>query len=503
MVKKIFAIGIVCIILFMGLSNASSIKHKTAAQNTITVDDEENDGDYTSIQDAINVANDGDIIEVYSGTYYELISIDKQIILKGIDSELGSGNDIGNPVIDNEYTSTEPIIKVKANNVEITGFIIEDFHKWRDSSGIKITSDDNKIMYNVIRKTKGSHGGSAIWISGRTNNEIAYNEIYSLPETHTVIYNGIEIEGGYNNIVHHNIIRDVSCGVHFNILYSDLQEIFPKDNKVYRNNFLRSSFHLKGYDNLASENYFEKDGMVMNFEDCHHNIIYRNNFYNYENGIWIWDAVNNDIIENNFINSDAYFLLVKNIYFDEDLKNNWDRNYWNEPRILPYAIEGEWYIVTGGPTFKGYRYDNHPANELYTIPTGANQKPSKPSTPDGPNSGIQNTSYTYTCSGADPDTHHLYYLFDWGDDSNSGWIGPYNSGEVCEASHSWTEKGNYNIIVKTKDIYDYESEWSNPLTLSMPKNKATTTHIMRFKQNNPYIFRILQQLLQRLEIQSL
>ncbi|MCD6108537.1 MAG: hypothetical protein J7J89_03585, partial [Thermoplasmata archaeon] len=57
---------------------------------------------------------------------------------------------------------------------------------------------------------------------------------------------------------------------------------------------------------------------------------------------------------------------------------------------------------------------------------------------------------------------------DWGDGTNSGWLGPYNSGETVEASHSWSEKGEYSIKVKAKDINGLESEWSDPLVISMP-----------------------------------
>ena len=67
----------------------------------------------------------------------------------------------------------------------------------------------------------------------------------------------------------------------------------------------------------------------------------------------------------------------------------------------------------------------------------------------------------------------LYYKFDWGDDTDSGWLGPYNSGDIVEASHSWDEKGNYNIRVIAKDENNKYSQWSEPLPISMPKNKIT------------------------------
>ncbi len=99
-------------------------------------------------------------------------------------------------------------------------------------------------------------------------------------------------------------------------------------------------------------------------------------------------------------------------------------------------------------------------------------KPDKPSTPIGPDSGIIGEQYTYSTSTNDPDNDEIQYLFDWGDGSDSGWLGPYESGEICEASHIWTEKASYEIKARAKDSNDLISEWSDPLKVNIPRNKA-------------------------------
>ena len=98
------------------------------------------------------------------------------------------------------------------------------------------------------------------------------------------------------------------------------------------------------------------------------------------------------------------------------------------------------------------------------------QPPEKAATPDGETEGKVGTEYTYTSSTTDPDGDQLYYLFDWGDGTYSGWVGPYNSGETAEASHTWTEQGNYEIKVKAKDENGVQGEWSDPLPIIMPVN---------------------------------
>jgi hypothetical protein len=99
------------------------------------------------------------------------------------------------------------------------------------------------------------------------------------------------------------------------------------------------------------------------------------------------------------------------------------------------------------------------------------QAPNKPARPTGPASGKINQEYTYTTSTTDPNGGQLWYWFDWGDDSDSGWVGPFASGEDGSASHTWTSQGNYQIKVKAKNEDDVQSEWSDPLAVSMPKNR--------------------------------
>jgi hypothetical protein len=60
--------------------------------------------------------------------------------------------------------------------------------------------------------------------------------------------------------------------------------------------------------------------------------------------------------------------------------------------------------------------------------------------------------------------------------------------------HTWDEKEIYTIRAKTKDIHDAESDWAT-LKVSMPKNKAVNPFFLRFLEQHPDIFPILQHLL--------
>ena len=99
-------------------------------------------------------------------------------------------------------------------------------------------------------------------------------------------------------------------------------------------------------------------------------------------------------------------------------------------------------------------------------------QPLKPMTPQGQLTGEINQEYEYITNTTHPLNKNIYYLFDWGDDTDSGWLGPYTSGEECNTSHIWNTRGAYDIRVKAKDTNDIESPWSDPLSVTMPKHRS-------------------------------
>jgi len=95
--------------------------------------------------------------------------------------------------------------------------------------------------------------------------------------------------------------------------------------------------------------------------------------------------------------------------------------------------------------------------------------PTTPSITAGPKYGIISDEFTYraTFTGEGP----VYYNFSWADGTYSGWMGPYNPGESCEAKHEYNIPGffgipgTYRIRVMVKDSFDLESDWSSELNL--------------------------------------
>jgi len=173
-----------------------------------------------------------------------------------------------------------------------------------------------------------------------------------------------------------------------------------------------------------------------------------------------------------------------------------DNTYWDEDDILERRMFKAWWEdnleTIGGMTnmalYYLYQYYGGGGSsqyyfEAYNVLGDSSVKiwrnnpsnaPNKPSTPSGPSLGILNTDYTFTSSTTEPDGEDVYYMFDWDDGTNSGWIGPYSSGDTVSALHSWTNIGDYNVKVAAKDTNGAQSQWSDPLTITITDNIPPT-----------------------------
>jgi len=125
-----------------------------------------------------------------------------------------------------------------------------------------------------------------------------------------------------------------------------------------------------------------------------------------------------------------------------------------------------------------------------------NQQPSKPERPSGPTSGRSGIEYTFETVSTDPNSEQLYYIWSWGNENYSDWLGPYNSGDECSTSKTWSEKGTYEIKVKAKNANGAESKWSEPLVMSMPKSNEGNLFFLCFLEQHPDMFPILRHMLE-------
>ena len=116
-----------------------------------------------------------------------------------------------------------------------------------------------------------------------------------------------------------------------------------------------------------------------------------------------------------------------------------------------------------------------PHSFIVEIPSANN--PPEPPTVSGPVAGKPGIEYEYTAISTDPEGYQIFYLFDWGDGTDSGWLGPYDSGQETTASHAWSEVGNYSIKVRAKDVNDSISFWSEPYSVKIVLPVLNIAHV--------------------------
>ncbi|OYT29665.1 hypothetical protein B6U98_01690 [Thermoplasmatales archaeon ex4572_165] len=95
------------------------------------------------------------------------------------------------------------------------------------------------------------------------------------------------------------------------------------------------------------------------------------------------------------------------------------------------------------------------------------ENPLPPDRPTGETNIKTGQEYTFSTVTTDPDDGNIIYWFDWGDGTNSGWIGPFNSGRMGVSSHMWNEPGTYEITVIAQNMKGLLSGLSEPLNITV------------------------------------
>lgn len=229
-------------------------------------------GNYTSIQEAIDNASDGDTIFVYdySSPYYENIVVDKSLKLVGENMETTTidGND------------NNHVIHIIADNVIVTGFTIQHCGSGYVDAGVFISSN-----YNIISNNIFSNNVYGI----RLGNDCSFNQIVRNRINNNSIGLGL-CRSSYNDI-QINEIWNNSGGIH--ISSSCLNNI--SGNNIIQNvNGIVVSNGSKA--NIISGNTIINNSMfgifIVSVGSCSEgNIMYHNNFIN--NAAQAYDSCGN------------------------------------------------------------------------------------------------------------------------------------------------------------------------------------------------------------------
>lgn len=218
---------------------------------------------YNSIQKAIDAAKPRDMIEVESGSYYENVDINKQLIVKGIDTGHGM------PIIDAIRIKEEnAAVKLSSDNIVLEGFEIINARM----DGIEMISGNNSIINNnltnnycgidlngndltannnIINNNTISNNRIGIIISGSNNNSIMYNKIINnhnecstngeeessplFPSSEGSCSNGwgISLTGSNANTIGNNDIESNCEGI----------DLYDSHNNKIISNYLLDNYH--------------------------------------------------------------------------------------------------------------------------------------------------------------------------------------------------------------------------------------------------------------------
>jgi len=118
--------------------------------------------------------------------------------------------------------------------------------------------------------------------------------------------------------------------------------------------------------------------------------------------------------------------------------------------------------------------------------------PTDPSKPSGPSSVKINTDNTFSTTSSDKDGDKLFYQWLWDGNKESEWMGPYEAGEKCEITITWSQTKVTELKVYVRDEGGTINKNPGRKTIVVSKSRALNTYLEIFLNNYPILQKILE-----------
>lgn len=333
-----------------------------------------------SIQEALEAAGQGDVIEVESGVYRESLNITEQVVLKGKGQPLidaGAGRNGMTISADGVVVSGFDVKSTRKTGIEVlsNGNLLENCSISGCAYGIRVQGSRNTLVFNNV-----SNNTNGISLVKSDNNIIKYNDIdYNIGEGSDC---GIFLISSRGNIIsHNNLTENGDCAISLrsssnNTLlennasgddwYGISLEEFSNGNLI-AGNYARANGHAGIYldssrgnallRNVASEN---GRGLFLSY-DSNDNLVEGNTVLNNDKGIHLAYHSSNNTIKDNVVLGNQYGIyltfssgwnsifnnrLIDNLHnaYDMGIYNHWDNgsigNYYSDLGSVVYIPGG-------------------------------------------------------------------------------------------------------------------------------------------------------------------
>ena len=294
------------------------------SSNTIWVPD-----NYTTIQEAINNADEEETVFVRAGTYYEHVVVDKALSLIGENKR--------NTTIDGNGTGT--VVSIIANNI-----ILSDFTVQNGELGIWLGHSDN----NVLSGNNALNNQYGIYLWGSDNNTFSGNNASG--NTY-----GIYFSGSDNNVLSGNNALNNQYGIYLSFSSNSILS-----GNIASNNLDGIHFDGSGYNALTGNTVFSNndDGIFLYYS--RHNILTGNTATkNSRYGIRLSSSSNNAIFHNNFINNTEPLSGTHSV---DSWDNGVEGNYWSDY----YGTDANWDGIGDTPySIDINNKDNYPLMAIF------------------------------------------------------------------------------------------------------------------------------------------